>query len=168
MAQLNPFEIFGLPVKFNVDGEGLETKFIEIQKRVHPDKFANATDAEKRVAQQWTILINEAYQKLKDPLSRGKLICELKGHKVNEDSSGSLDEDFLLDQLERREKIDDAISSGDTKEVEALKKAVNLEEQILIGEIQKELDELQDYGSAAVSLQKLMFLNRQSAELLKG
>lgn len=65
-------------------------------------------------------------------------------------------------------RIDDAISSGDTEEVEALKKAVGIEEQILIGEIQNELDELRDYERAAASLQKLMFLNRQSAELSKG
>ena len=73
MAAMSPFEIFGLKPQFRIDKQKLDEKYFEIQKKVHPDRFASASDAEKRVAQQWATLINDAYQKLSDPIQRGKL-----------------------------------------------------------------------------------------------
>lgn len=62
MAAMSPFEIFGLKPQFRIDKQKLDEKYFEIQKKVHPDRFASASDAEKRVAQQWATLINDAYQ----------------------------------------------------------------------------------------------------------
>ena len=78
MAALNPFEIFGLKPQFRIDKQKLDEKYFEIQKKVHPDRFASASDAEKRVAQQWATLINDAYQKLSDPIQCGKVLCALR------------------------------------------------------------------------------------------
>ena len=103
MAALNPFEIFGLKPQFRIDKQKLDEKYFEIQKKVHPDRFASASDAEKRVAQQWATLINDAYQKLSDPIQCGKVLCALRGHPIDEDSSGSISEEFLFEQLERRD-----------------------------------------------------------------
>ena len=63
MAAMNPFEIFGLKPQFRIDKQKLDEKYFEIQKKVHPDRFASASDTEKRVAQQWATLINDAFQK---------------------------------------------------------------------------------------------------------
>lgn len=63
MAALNPFEIFGLKPQFRIDKQKLDEKYFEIQKKVHPDRFASASDAEKRVAQQWATLINDSLSK---------------------------------------------------------------------------------------------------------
>ena len=79
MAALNPFEIFGLAPKFDLDEDQLQKKYLEVQRKVHPDRFASASDAEKRVAEQWAALINDAYHKLNDPVERGKLLCSMKG-----------------------------------------------------------------------------------------
>ena len=114
MAAMNPFEIFGLKPQFRIDKQKLDEKYFEIQKKVHPDRFASASDTEKRVAQQWATLINDAFQKLSDPIQRGKALCALRGHLIDEDSSGSISEEFLLEQLERREAISDAKDSGNT------------------------------------------------------
>ena len=79
MVALNPFEIFGLVPKFELDEDQLQKKYLEVQRKVHPDRFASASDAEKRVAEQWAALINDAYHKLNDPVERGKLLCSMKG-----------------------------------------------------------------------------------------
>jgi molecular chaperone HscB len=68
----NHFELFGLPVSFHIDSAKLESAFREIQNQVHPDRFANKGDAEKRLSMQWATHANEAYQTLKKPLEIGR------------------------------------------------------------------------------------------------
>ena len=157
MAALNPFEIFGLKPQFRIDKQKLDEKYFEIQKKVHPDRFASASDAEKRVAQQWATLINDAYQKLSDPIQCGKVLCALRGHPIDEDSSGSISEEFLFEQLERREAIADAKGAGDTAELEVMKK----EKNELLNEVADAFDVKSDVSLAAEDLKKVMFLNRQ-------
>ena len=151
MAAMNPFEIFGLKPQFRIDKQKLDEKYFEIQKKVHPDRFASASDTEKRVAQQWATLINDAFQKLSDPIQRGKALCALRGHPIDEDSSGS----------ERREAISDAKDSGNTAELEVLKKAIEKEKDELLDEVADAFDVKSDVSLAAEDLKKVMFLNRQ-------
>ena len=161
MAAMSPFEIFGLKPQFRIDKQKLDEKYFEIQKKVHPDRFASASDAEKRVAQQWATLINDAYQKLSDPIQRGKVHCALRGHPSDEDSSGSISEEFLFGQLERREAIADAKGAGDTTELAVMKKAIEKEKDELLNEVADAFDVKSDVSLAAEDLKKVMFLNRQ-------
>ena len=161
MAALNPFEIFGMKPQFRIDKQKLDEKYFEIQKKVHPDRFASASDAEKRVAQQWATLINDAYQKLSDPIQCGEVLCALRGHPIDEDSSGSISEEFLFEQLERREAIADAKGAGDTAELEVMKKAIEQEKNELLNEVADAFDVKSDVSLAAEDLKKVMFLNRQ-------
>ena len=161
MAALNPFEIFGLKPQFRIDKQKLDEKYFEIQKKVHPDRFASASDAEKRVAQQWATLINDAYQKLSDPIQCGKVLCALRGHPIDEDSSGSISEEFLFEQVERREGFADAKGAGDTAELEVMKKAIEKEKNELLNEVADAFDVKSDVSLAAEDLKKVMFLNRQ-------
>ena len=157
----NPFELFGLPVKFAIDEKALKEKYLEILNKVHPDRFISASEAEKRVAQQWATIINDAYKKLSDPLERGLLICALKGKPVDKDRSTLLDEDFLFQQLERREAIADAKEAEDEKTLKSLKLEIQNELGELTASLQNDLDQTANLDAAQVSLQKIMFLNRQ-------
>ena len=161
MAALNPFEIFGLKPQFRIDKQKLDEKYFEIQKKVHPDRFASASDAEKRVAQQWATLINDAYQKLSDPIPCGQVRCALRGPTSDEESSCSISEEFLFEQLERREAIADAKGAGDTAELEVMKKAIEKEKNELLNEVADAFDVKSDVSLAAEDLKKVMFLNRQ-------
>ena len=64
------FELFGLPRRFALDRSELDTRWRELQAEVHPDRFAVEGAAAQRVAMQWAVRVNEAYQRLKDPLKR--------------------------------------------------------------------------------------------------
>ena len=69
----NHFELFQLPARFDVDMDTLDAAYREVQGRVHPDRFVNASDAEKRVAMQWATRANEAYQTLRNPQKRAQV-----------------------------------------------------------------------------------------------
>ena len=75
----NHFALFQMTPAFAIDAGALDAAYRELQGRVHPDKFASATDTEKRVAMQWATRANEAYQTLKNPLKRAAYLCELNG-----------------------------------------------------------------------------------------
>ncbi|MCD8339232.1 MAG: Fe-S protein assembly co-chaperone HscB [Burkholderiales bacterium] len=165
MASTNPFDLFGLPHTFAIDEEALDKKYLDVQKKVHPDNFASASPAEKRAAEQWTTIINDSYATLKDPIKRAEALCAAEGHPVESGSSKGISEEFLMDQLYRREAIADAKGVGDTKELSGIKEAVLKESADLIKLIGKYLDEEKNPAAAAEEVRKLMFLDRQLKEL---
>ena len=103
----NHFELFHLPQQFTLNQADLDAAFREVQTRVHPDKFVQASDAEKRVAMQWSTRANEAYQTLKKPLQRATYLCELQGIDLQTESNTNMPAAFLMQQMEWREAFDD-------------------------------------------------------------
>ena len=103
----NYFEIFSLAVSGDPDMRQLNEKNRELQQRVHPDRFATASDAEKREAMQKTSLVNEAYNTLKDPVSRLQYMLTLKGMDISAETDTTMDGAFLMEQMEFREEIAD-------------------------------------------------------------
>ena len=132
MTAFNAFQIFNMPVSFKIDEAELGQKYFQIQKMVHPDRFASASEAEKRNAQQWSTRLNDAYSVLKDPIQRAKLVCALLGSPVDEESSGSINEEFLMDQLIRREEISTAKEANDETRLKKLKEEISGEKEDLL------------------------------------
>ena len=73
----NFFELFDLPVSYDVDLNKIQQQYMKLQKKVHPDKFANGSDLEKRISMQQTSRINEAKATLKDPVLTAIYLLEL-------------------------------------------------------------------------------------------
>ena len=86
----NHFDLFQLPQRFAIDRKALDAAYHDVQNQVHPDKFVNATDAEKRVAMQWATRANEAYLTLKSPLKRATYLCELHGIDLQTESNTAM------------------------------------------------------------------------------
>jgi len=80
----NHFELFGLPVAFEVDMTRLAETYRELQRALHPDRFANASDRERRLSVQQAARVNEAYQILRSPLRRARYLLELRGVEFDE------------------------------------------------------------------------------------
>jgi len=106
------FELFGLPQSFEVDTEQLDSRYRELQRTVHPDRFANASDLERRISMQQATQINEGYQTLKDPLRRGRYLLELGGYQFDDEHRTTSDAVFLMEQMELRELL------GEVREAE--------------------------------------------------
>jgi len=101
----NFFEIFGLPVSFEIDTAALADTYRELQRAVHPDRFASAGDRERREAVQRAANINEAFQTLKSPLQRARYILQLRGVDFDDQKDTSFDSEFLMEQIELREAL---------------------------------------------------------------
>lgn len=123
----NYFELFGLPVRFALDKVALDKAYRDLQAQVHPDRFANAEAAEQRVSMQKATRANEAYNALRKPLSRARYFLELHGVDLGTESNTAMPSEFLIEQMEWREAVEEARLGGDHHELEALHRRVSVE-----------------------------------------
>jgi molecular chaperone HscB len=151
------FELFGLPQRFEQDRAEIDARWKELQREAHPDRFAAQGHAAQRAALQWSVRINEAYQRLKDPLKRAAYLCELLGAPINAENNTAMPRDFLVEQMEWREALDEAI---DEEELEALSDRVLARRRELLQRIAQLLDQEEDAAGAAQLVRALMFVER--------
>jgi molecular chaperone HscB len=149
------FELFSLEPKFRIDSEALSASFLKLQMLTHPDRFAAGTDAEKRLSLQLTTRINEAYQRLKDPLSRGKYLCELKGASIQAETNTAMPHNFLIEQMQWREALDEP-----NVDVASLKAEVTAKQAALLASMEHQLDTVEDAHMAAAAVRQLMFVEK--------
>lgn len=102
----NYFQLFGLPVGFAVDSALVSERYRQLQSELHPDRFASASDHEKRLAIQYSARVNEAYETLRRPLPRALYLLELAGLSEEEISRQKVAGGFLIMQMELREKLE--------------------------------------------------------------
>lgn len=105
--QQNYFSFLGLPESYNIDLQALSARYHELQKTLHPDRFAHLSEREKRMSVQYTAYLNEAVTTLKSPLGRAQYLLHLKGIDTISDTSVKLEPGFLLDQMELRDDLED-------------------------------------------------------------
>ncbi len=160
----NHFDLFHLPQHFSIDLSALERAYHEVQNRTHPDRFANATGAEKRVAMQWTTRANEAYQTLKNPYKRAAYLCEINGVDLQAESNTSMPGSFLMQQMEWREALDDARDAKDIEALERLDHALRTARKKDLLQIATLLD-ARDFEKAAGLVRQLMFLEKFGEEI---
>lgn len=160
--QSTDFELFGLPARFAQDATALDARWKELQRQVHPDKFAAQGPAAQRVAMQWSARINEAYRRLKDPLQRAAYLCELHGAPVQADSNTAMPAAFLMQQMELREALDEAASAAD---LDALSAQAAAMQHSLRDDIAQHIDTQQNWPAAAQSVRALMFLDKLLADI---
>ena len=151
------FALFGLPERFAQDRAAIDARWKELQREAHPDRFAAQGAAAQRIAMQWSVRINEAYQRLKDPLRRAAYLCELRGAPINAESNTAMPAQFLLQQLEWREALDEARSEED---LDALAQELNRARAEVLRGIEASLDEQGDPADAAQRVRSLMFIDR--------
>jgi molecular chaperone HscB len=153
----NYFEIFGLPVSYAVDQELLADRFLDLQKEVHPDRFAAGTDQEQRLAMQWATLVNTANETLRGPLSRAIYMLSLSG--IELEHNPTLPPKLLMDQIVLREELESIEESGDN--LEKLDSFSRKMEQA-INKVQAEFKESlgEDAGKAERLVYELQFLSK--------
>jgi molecular chaperone HscB len=101
----NYFELFGLPEAFELDLKLLSARYQELQKTFHPDRFASASERERRISLQQAAQVNAAFQTLKDPLARARYLLELRGAVTNDEATTIRDPEFLEQQMGLREEL---------------------------------------------------------------
>ena len=160
----NHFELFQMPVMFEIDTQQLDAAYREVQGRVHPDKFVTATDAEKRVAMQWATRANEAYQTLKNPLKRAMYLCELNGVDLATESNTHMPTAFLMQQIEWREALDEARDTKNQSALEQLENELIQKRGGLLSLVTQHLNAAQ-YNDAGDQVRQLMFVEKFGDEV---
>ncbi len=153
----NDFVLFGVPERFVQDRARLDARWKELQREAHPDRFAAQGAAAQRVAMQWSVRINEAYQRLKDPLKRAAYLCEQRGAPINAENNTAMPPAFLMQQMEWREALDEA---GGEDDLEALAGELSSARTRALETIGRLLDETGDAAAAAQEVRALMFIER--------
>ncbi|KPK37149.1 MAG: hypothetical protein AMJ69_12425 [Gammaproteobacteria bacterium SG8_47] len=104
----NHFKLFGLEIGFDIDEQLLAQRYRELQRTAHPDRYVSATDRERRLAVQRAAEINDAFQILREPLSRARYLLELNGVGWDAERNTATDPAFLMEQMELRETLHEA------------------------------------------------------------
>jgi molecular chaperone HscB len=155
--QSSDFELFGLPERFAQDQAAIDARWKELQREAHPDKFSAQGAAAQRVAMQWSVRINEAYQRLKDPLRRAAYLCEMRSAPIDAERNTAMPADFLVEQMAWREALDEA--SGE-EELDAVGSKVAVVRARILADIERLLDQEPDAAAAAQQVRALMFIER--------
>ena len=156
--QDNDFVLFGLPEQFALDRADLDARWRKLQASAHPDKFAADGAASKRLAMQWSVRINEAYRRLREPLSRAGYLCELRGAPIDAERNTAMPAAFLMQQMGWREALDDARKDADA--LAALGAEVRRTEQELLHQVARLLDDEHTPMAAAERVRALMFIQK--------
>lgn len=156
------FELFGVPRRFAQDRHALDARWKELQREAHPDRHAASGAAAQRQAMQWSVRINEAYQRIKDPMRRAAYLCELHGAPVRAEDNTAMPADFLMQQMEWREALEEADSSA---RINALEAEVRQAQRQTLERCAWLIDEQRDYAAAAQQVRALMFIARFAQDI---
>ncbi len=104
---IDHFARLGLARGFAIDPRDLERRYFALQRQLHPDRFATRGPREKAISQGQAVSLNGAFEALKTPLSRAAYLLALAGHGI-EDERTIRDPELLVEQMERRETLDEA------------------------------------------------------------
>lgn len=161
----NPFALFDLPVAFQVDSALLNERYLALQKSLHPDNFSAASAQEQRLAMQKSAEINDALRILKDPITRADSIIAINtGETENPEEKSNNDIDFLMQQMEWRETLENIENRQDTDELTAFTQEINQIRHAILSELSTALD-AQHWDIARAITDKLRFIKKLQTEI---
>ncbi len=159
------FHLFKLPKRFQLDNAALEQGYLALQELVHPDKSTHLPEADRRLSMQWATRVNEAYQTLRNPLDRARYLLSLHGVDTQEDSNTSMPVDFLMQQMEWREALEETKATRGNAALEVLEQRVQHEARLLQQQLANAMDEAHDYAIASGIVRKLKFLEKLGEDI---
>lgn len=160
--QSTDFELFGLSTRFSQERAAIDARWKDLQREAHPDKFAAQGAAAQRIAMQWSARINEAYQRLKDPLKRAAYLCELHAAPVNAENNTAMPREFLMQQMTWREALDEATS---VDQLTDLARQVSHARRTGLEKCEQLIDNERDFAGAVQQVRVLMFIERFGSDV---
>ncbi len=172
MLDQDYFELFGIEPGFTIDTDALMHRYRDLQKVLHPDRYVNASDQERRLAMQQAAQVNSGYQTLKDPLARARYLLALGGIDDIQEQSTIRDIDFLEEQMELRETLAEIRSDADPQgSIFRFLAALNAREKGYIAQLEEAFSHNDEAAlkRAGNLVQRLQFVRRlqQEAEAIE-
>ena len=112
----NYFQVFELPETYRINPQELKKRYQALQRQCHPDKFAGRGGQQQRLAEQYTVFLNQAFSTLLSPLTRAEYLLSLQGINGNFANVTHQDSAFLLEQIELQEALEAAAGSGNPQQ----------------------------------------------------
>ena len=162
------FELFGLNPQFAIDLTMLESNYRAIQSASHPDRFVTCTSAEKLASMQTATLANEAYLTLKSAALRAAYLLGLQGINAINETNTKMPHDFLMQQMQWREAMEDAKNAKNLGDLEQLLVEMQLEAKTLQAELADLFDAKKDFAAATDATRKLTFIDKVCADINKA
>lgn len=159
LFQQNYFQLFNLPVHFDVDHGVLQEQYRELQRQFHPDNFASNDENTVSVALSMSSHINKAYSTLSDSSLRAIYLLGIKGTPVDLIHDTKFSHQFLTEQIELREQIDEAKDAMDFDKLEQIEADILITSQNLEIKI-SELFKVQNYEEIVESVKELIFYKK--------
>lgn len=129
---MNYFELFDLPISFQINLQELKGKFYSLSRKYHPDFVAQENENEKNTALEISSQINKAYKTFQQPEETIKYVLHLKGL-LEEEEKYQLSSDFLMDMMELNENVEEAKSNGVVETINKSKQSINdIEKEIYL------------------------------------
>ncbi|WP_086870754.1 co-chaperone HscB [Kosakonia pseudosacchari] len=153
------FTLFGLPADYQLDVQALATRFQDLQRQFHPDRFASRPQAEQLAAVQQSATINQAWQTLRNPLTRAEYLLSLHGFDLASEQHTVRDTAFLMEQLELREELDEIEKAQDATRLDAFQQRVKGMYDTRHRQMVEQLAS-QTWDAAADTVRKLRFLDK--------
>ena len=160
--QMTSFVLLGVPEQFRLDLAAIEAGWKKAIAAVHPDRFADRSAAERRVAEQWAGRINEARDALMTPVARATELLKLRGRDIKSETDTHMDTAFLMQQMQRGGKAAEEAQGEARDKLIAEVDAARTKE---IGVLATALDDARDNDAAVQSVRRLMFIEKMRAEL---
>lgn len=158
------FELFGLPRRFAIDASQLESRYRDLQREVHPDRFAASSAGDQRASMEMATRVNDAYRQLRTPLARARYLLELAGVDAGIETNTAMPAEFLMQQMEWREDLEEAVQSGDSAQLDRLDARMRAESQDWYADLASALDG-GAYDMAVTLVRKLMFMDKLREEI---
>ena len=162
----NYFTLFNLPATFDIDLKALENNYRKIQSESHPDRFVTASNAEKLHSMQTATIANSAYLTLKSPGLRGSYLLGLQGIVAIDEKNNQMPADFLMQQIEWREAIEDAENARDIAALEKLLNDIGVEAKNLQNTLSNQFKN-NALAEATDGTRKLIFMDKVRADINK-
>jgi len=158
------FALFDLQPAFRLDLEQLAVRYRELARNVHPDRFADAPEREQRVALERSASLNEAYQTLKSAPKRARYLLTLKGDEIPLEVTVH-DPDFLLQQMQWREELEDLQDDADLDGVAVFKRRLKTAQEQLEDSFAACWDDAAQREQAERLMRRMQFLDKLSYEV---
>ena len=161
----NPFELFGLPVQFQVDAALLSERYLALQKSLHPDNFSASSAQEQRMAVQKSAEINDALHTLKDPIKRAEAIIEAHTGEMHDiEQKSNRDMAFLMQQMEWREALEEIENNQDESALFDFSQEIAQAQKAILAQLETTLNAQQWQDALAIN-DKLRFIKKLMVEI---
>ncbi len=118
MVEFDYFKLFGLTPTYQQDLALLKARYLELQQKMHPDNFVNALAHERQLAVTYAAAVNQAFKVLSCPLQRAIYLLKLQGVDTQSETDMQMPIDFLSEQIELRESLQEAADESAREKVE--------------------------------------------------